>query len=94
MKLGKYEYYKCGHQYHVIGLALDTIHHKEGDIRSEDGKIQHQKTVIYKALYPCPDLEEEFGLYPYFTRTLDSFLSEVDDDGVSKPMFRYIGPMD
>jgi hypothetical protein len=93
MKLGKYEYYKYGHQYHVIGVGLDTVH-KEGEVKRDGEVVSHMETVIYKALYPIDDLKEQFGLYPYFTRTMESFTSQVEDEGEMKPMFRYVGPMD
>lgn len=92
-KLGKYEYFKYGHQYHVIAVALDTIH-KEGEKTDEDGHKIHMKTVIYRGLYANPDLEEQFGAYPYFTRTMESFTSLVKgEEGKMVPRFRYIGPM-
>lgn len=92
-KLGKYEYYKYGHQYHVIAVALDTIH-KDGETTGSDGRTIHMETVIYRGLYPNPDLEAQFGAYPYFTRTMRSFTSLVkDQDGLMVPLFRYIGPM-
>ena len=100
-KLGKYEYFKYGHQYHVIAVALDTIHKDDTDL-DEDGHKIHKETVVYRGLYPNPDLEEQFGAYPYFTRTMESFTSLVKDEngelvkdknGNTVPLFRYIGPM-
>jgi len=94
MKTGIYQYYREGHQYHVIAIALDTVH-KEGEVRDPDGHVEHHmETVIYKALYPIKDLEDQFGLYPYFTRTIESFFQEVEYEGNMVPRFTYVGPMD
>lgn len=94
LKLGIYQHYRNGHKYHVIGVALDTIH-KEGETEGPDGNPIHMETVIYKALYPIDDLKDQFGAYPYFTRTMESFTSLVSNaEGEKVPMFRYIGPME
>lgn len=93
MKLGKYEYYRWGHQYHVFAIALDTVH-KEGETRHAGGSITHMETVLYRALYPIEDLKDQFGEYPYFTRTMESFTSLVQHEGEMVPMFTYVGPVD
>jgi hypothetical protein len=83
-----------GHQYHVFGIALDTVH-KEGEMRASDGALlSHMLTVLYGALYPIDDLKDRFGEYPTFTRTLDSFTALVPFEGKMVPRFTYVGPVD
>jgi len=63
MKPWIYRHYK-GNEYHIIWFAC----HSE----------TNEKLVLYKALYDCPDLEEEFGLRPYFVRPHEMFLEIVE----------------
>ncbi len=79
MKTGKYKHYK-GNFYHVIGVAFHTE--------------TEEKMVIYKALYECPDLEEEYGVNPYFVRPYNMFLETIIIDGKEIPRFEYIGEME
>jgi len=90
MKLGIYEYFKEGHQYEVIAIALDTVHKAP---RNEDGTEpeKHIETVVYRALYEIDDLPQ-FGKYPYFTRTMESFTQKVEYQGRMVPKFTYVGP--
>ncbi len=75
MKLGKYRHYK-GKFYNAIGVALDTV---------TGGKI-----VLYKALYECPDLKEEYGDDPVFTRPYDEFNGMVDIEDKTVKRFEYV----
>lgn len=90
MKLGVYEFYKEGHRYEVVAIALDTVH-KEGERTLRDGTRHHMETVVYKALYEIDDLPQ-FGKFPYFTRTMESFTEMVEYDGKIVPKFTYVGP--
>lgn len=76
MRLGRYRHYK-GRYYHVLGVALDT------ETRA--------KMVLYKALYACPDLTEEFGDDPIFTRPYSLFFSTIEHEGKIVPRFEYMG---
>ena len=67
------------HLYEVIGVALDTIH-KEGEVRDAQNHVtQFMETVVYRATYKIdePQLTVQFGPFPLFTRTLESF-NEAD----------------
>lgn len=93
MKLGKYRFFKDQKNgepktYEVIAIALDTVHKKEPGGNSDE---KHMETVVYRALYPCEDLQEQFGRYPYFTRTMESFTATEIVDGNEVPRFTYIG---
>ena len=86
---GKYRHYR-GHEYEVLGLALDTVHKQ----KVASGRDEGEPTVVYRALYDCEDLEDRYGIRPLFTRTLESFTSEIElDTGERVPMFTYVGPM-
>ena len=76
MKLGKYRHYK-NKLYNVIGVALDT---------TTQGKV-----VLYKALYDCLDLKDEYGDDPIFTRPYNEFFGTVEVDGKTVKRFEYIG---
>ena len=78
MQTGKYKHYK-GNFYQVLGVAF----HSETE----------EKMVLYKALYECPDLEEEYGANPYFVRPYKMFMETVNIDGKEVPRFAYVGPM-
>lgn len=95
MKLGKYRYYKNQENgkertYEVVAIALDTVH-KEKPAETDDTGKKHMETVVYRALYPCEDLEDQFGLYPHFTRTMESFTATETVEGKQVPRFTYIG---
>lgn len=75
MKPGIYRHYK-GNDYQVIGLA----HHVD----------TRETLILYKALNPCPDLEQDVGLYPFFVRSSDEFNSPVFVDGMQKQRFEFI----
>lgn len=70
IKLGKYKHYK-GKYYQVLGVARHTE--------------TKEKMVLYKALYKCPELREEYGPNPYFVRPYSIFLEEVILDGKRVP---------
>jgi hypothetical protein len=76
MKLGKYRHYK-GNHYEVLGVACHT----------ETG----EKMVLYRALYACPDLVEEYGDDPWFVRPFAMFTENVEIDGKSVPRFEFVG---
>ncbi len=76
---GKYRHYK-GNYYQVIAVAF----HSE----------TAEKMVLYQALYSNPDLEEEYGLHPYFVRPYAMFTEMITLDGQRVPRFEYIGPME
>jgi hypothetical protein len=76
MKLGRYKHYK-GKFYQVIGVALD--------------KAIENKVVLYHALYNCPELLDEYGPNPIFTRPYNEFFAEVEYDGHKMPRFEYVG---
>jgi len=75
MKLGKYRHYK-GNMYEVLGV----VHHTE----------TLQKMVLYRALYDCPDLKEEYGDDPWFVRPFDMFNEEIEHNGITMPRFAYV----
>ena len=75
MKPGIYEHYKGG-RYLVIGPAFHTE--------------TEEKMILYQALYPCPDLEAQFGLQPYFVRPAAMFSEEVQFEGNLVPRFKFI----
>lgn len=77
LKLGTYRHYKNGHSYQVIDIALHTD--------------SQEKTVIYKALYDCPDLADEYGLNPTFARSYSIFTEILEYEGKTVPRFEYIG---
>lgn len=77
--LGRYRHFK-GNDYEVLGLVQ----------HSETG----QKMVLYRPLYACPELAEEYGDDPWFVRPFDMFTETVEHDGKQVPRFAYIGPMD
>lgn len=76
---GVYRHYKKG-EYLVLGVALHT----------ETG----EKMVLYRALYPCPDLEEKFGKEfakaPVFVRPCSQFMEEVEFEGKRVPRFAFV----
>lgn len=74
---GTYRHYKNGHSYRVIDIALHTD--------------TQEKMVIYKALYECPDLADEYGTNPTFTRPYDIFMETVEFEGKTVPRFKYVG---
>ncbi len=72
LKLGKYRHYKGG-LYQVLGLALNTE--------------TREKLVLYKALYDCPDLAQEYGTRPFFVRPYALFMGSVSTETGSTPRF-------
>jgi len=76
MKFGKYKHYK-GKQYEVLGVVLHTE--------------TQEKMVLYRALYNCPDLYEEYGKNPFFVRPYEMFNEQVEVDNKLIPRFVYIG---
>ena len=77
MKTGKYRHFRTRNFYDVIGVAM----HSE----------TQEKMVLYRALYECPDLDEEYGHHPYFVRPYAMFLETVEHEGKTVPRFEYIG---
>jgi hypothetical protein len=75
MKLGKYKHYK-GNYYQVLGL----VHNTE----------TREKMVLYRALYDCPDLKDDYGDDPWFVRPFDMFNEFVEIDGVKILRFEYV----
>jgi hypothetical protein len=84
------------HLYEVIGVALDTVH-KEGEVRDAQNHVtQFMETVVYRATYKIdePQLTDQFGQFPMFTRTLKSFYEVIDlPSGGKGPRFSYVGPV-
>jgi hypothetical protein len=78
MKLGKYKHYK-GNYYQVLGV----VHNTE----------TREKMVLYRALYECPDLKDDYGDYPWFVRPYDMFNEDVEIDGAKVPRFEYVSDM-
>lgn len=76
LKTGRYRHYK-GKFYEVTGLVM----HSE----------TREKLVLYKALYDCPELEDEFGKDPFFVRPYDMFFETVMIDGKEQPRFAFVG---
>ncbi|MDF2379208.1 MAG: DUF1653 domain-containing protein [Candidatus Gracilibacteria bacterium] len=72
--LGTYKHYK-GQLYEVIGIGLHTE--------------TREKMVIYKALYPTPELTEEYGDEPHFIRPYTQFTKQIEIKGVVTPRFRF-----
>ena len=93
--LGLYRHYKGG-EYEVIGVALDTIH-KEGEVRDSQNQVtQFMETVVYRATYKIdePQLTDQFGAFPMFTRTLESFNEVIMlPSGALGRRFTYVGPV-
>lgn len=75
---GRYRHFK-GSDYEVLGLAR----HSESD----------QKMVVYRPLYACPELADEYGDDPWFVRPFAMFSEIVEHNGKQVPRFAYIGPM-
>jgi len=75
MRTWKYRHYK-GKDYEV----MDVVCHSETS----------EKMVLYRALYECPDLEEEYGIYPLFVRPYDMFFEELEYEGELVSRFQYI----
>ena len=76
MKLGKYRHYK-GKDYDVLVVVMHTE--------------TNEKMVLYRALYECPELREEYGDDPWFVRPFLMFNESVSVDGQTMPRFEYIG---
>lgn len=76
LKQGIYRHYKNGKTYRVIDVAMHTE--------------TQEKMVIYKALYDCPELADEYGLSPYFVRPYDMFIENVEYEGKTVPRFEYV----
>ena len=74
IRRGKYRHFK-GKFYKVIGVALQTV--------------TNEKMVLYRALYGCPDLREEYGEQPIFTRPVDNFLEKKMIDGKEVERFKF-----
>tara|TARA_B100001989_G_C24086499_1_gene244969 strand:- start:94 stop:342 length:249 start_codon:yes stop_codon:yes gene_type:complete len=72
---GIYQHYK-GQHYEVIGLA----HHTE----------TKKPMVLYKALYPLPELEQQYGNTVIFTRPYDLFIESVIIKNKKVPRFKLI----
>ena len=78
MKLGKYYHHKNPNkEYRILGVAFDT---------ATDSKV-----VLYQALHEVPDLAEEYGINPVFTRPYDVFFGTVEHEGKTVSRFEYIG---
>jgi len=78
MKTGQYRHYS-GNHYQVLGV----VQHTE----------TRQKMVLYRALYECPDLVDEYGEFPCFVRPFDMFHEDVEHGGRVVPRFEYIAPV-
>ncbi len=74
---GIYRHYK-GKLYEVEGLAFHT--------ETKD------PMVLYKPLYDCPDLSNEYGIRPWFVRPADMFSEHVLHDGENIQRFIFIEP--
>lgn len=72
---GKYKHYK-GNFYEVIGFVM----HSE----------TREKLVLYKALYDCPELKEEYGDEPLFVRPYSMFTEMVTVNGIIQPRFVFV----
>ena len=100
IKLGLYRWNGAkddiGHVYEVIGVALDTVH-KEGEVRDAKNQVtQFMETVVYRAAYKIdePQLNKQFGEYPMFTRSMESFTEVITTKtGAQMPRFTYVGPV-
>ena len=79
MKLGRYRHFK-GRDYEALGIAL----HSE----------TNEKMVLYRPLYECPELRDEYGADPWFVRPFAMFHEQVPVDGRTVPRFAYVGPME
>jgi hypothetical protein len=75
LKPGIYQHYKGG-EYELIGMARHTE--------------TREKLVVYKSLHECPDLEAEFGKYPFFVRPFEMFVAEVEVNGKRRPRFTWV----
>ncbi|HLI51731.1 MAG TPA: DUF1653 domain-containing protein [Thermomicrobiaceae bacterium] len=79
LRRGRYRHYK-GKYYELLGLAM----HSETE----------EKMVLYRPLYPCPDLAEEYGKDPWFVRPYDMFFGTVEHNGERVPRFAFVEPVD
>ena len=77
IKLGKYQHYK-GQTYNVIGFAHDT------ETRSA--------LVLYRPLYPVPELEKKYNNDVIFARPLTMFSEKVTINGKQTDRFTFIDP--
>lgn len=78
MKTGLYKHFK-GNLYEVLGVAM----HSE----------TREKLVVYRALYDCPEIADEYGMHPMFVRPFDMFNETVEHNGQTVPRFAYVGNM-
>ncbi|XZF16603.1 DUF1653 domain-containing protein [Chitinophagaceae bacterium MMS25-I14] len=69
---GTYRHYK-GKMYEVLHVALHTE--------------TNEPVVVYKALYPCPELEADYGKDPWFVRPLAMFTEMILTDSGLQPRF-------
>ncbi|MCB0385791.1 MAG: DUF1653 domain-containing protein [Bdellovibrionales bacterium] len=72
---GKYRHYK-GQDYEVIGVGIHTE--------------TREKMVIYQALYPTPELTEEYGEEPFFIRPYSQFVETIEINGEFMPRFKKV----
>ena len=77
IQLGKYQHYK-GQKYNVIGFAHDT------ETRSA--------LVLYKPLYPVPELEKMYNNDVIFARPLTMFSEQISVNGTLTKRFTLIDP--
>ena len=75
MKFGKYRHYS-GKMYEVLNVVKNTE--------------TREKMVLYRPLYECPDLQQEYGEDPWFVRPYDMFNGSVEIGGIKKPRFEYL----
>jgi len=52
--------------------------------------VTRGKVVLYTALYDCPELKDEYGDDPIFTRPYDEFHGMVDVDGKTVRRFEFV----
>ena len=78
MKLGRYRHYK-GREYEALGVVM----HSE----------TREKLVLYRPLYLCTELHNEYGDDPWFVRPYAMFHEQVKVDGRAVPRFEYVGPL-
>lgn len=76
MKTGRYTHFK-GKPYEVLGVAM----HSE----------TREKMVVYRALYDCPEIQDEYGVHPMFVRPYDMFNETVEHNGQTVSRFAYAG---
>ncbi len=73
---GTYQHYKNKKFYRVLDIAMHTE--------------TTEKMVIYKALYDCLELADDYGPNPTFVRPYNLFMATVEFEDKIVPRFQLV----